>query len=145
MTQSKIGSGCIVWAIFFAFLAGATASGGFAVLAIVSFAIWLLYFFTQSNWAIQQKAANYLRSLESSQIYNGHEFEHFIAQKLRDNGMTATVTPGSGDQGVDILAKTRRGTRIAIQTKLYSRSVTNKAVQEVHAGKVYYNCSFGFV
>ena len=93
----------------------------------------------------RHNAATYWRSLESSQIYNGHDFEQFIAQKLRDHGMHATVTPGSGDQGVDILATTRKGTRIAIQTKLYSKPVTNKAVQEVLAGMVFYKYSMAVV
>ena len=44
-----------------------------------------------------------VRSLDGM---NGHEFEYFCAELLRENGFTdVSVTPGSGDQGVDILAQ----------------------------------------
>lgn len=36
----------------------------------------------------------------------GHEFEYWCAELLRQNGYSnITVTRGSGDQGVDVLAK----------------------------------------
>lgn len=103
--------------------------------------------FSKTAVAARQKRRfqRYLSSLQSSQIFDGHLFEQFIAQKLRDHGMVTEVTRGSGDQGVDVLATTRRGTRIAIQTKLHSKSVGNKAVQEVFAGMQYYRCSAAIV
>lgn len=85
------------------------------------------------------------RSLGVSSICNGHDFEQYIADTLRRYGLKATVTPGSGDQGVDIVAVPRRGTRIASQAKLYSGNVTNIAVQEVFAGMRIHACSVGFV
>lgn len=93
----------------------------------------------------QKKILREWRELGVSSIYNGHDFEHYIADTLRRHGVKATVTPGSGDQGVDIVAVTRRGTRIAIQAKLYTSNVNNKAVQEVFAGMRFHNCSVGFV
>ena len=53
-------------------------------------------------------------------------------------------TPASGDQGVDIIA-TGNGERYAIQCKRYNRSLSNKPVQEVFAGKVIYGCSKALV
>lgn len=85
------------------------------------------------------------RTLGVSSICNGHDFEHYIADTMQRYGVKADVTPGSGDQGVDIVAVTRRGTRIAIQAKLYTGNVSNKAVQEVFAGMQFHNCSVGFV
>ena len=46
---------------------------------------------------------------------------------------------GSGDQGVDIIAE-KDGLRYAIQCKCYASNLGNTPVQEVHAGKGYYNC-----
>ncbi|WP_082820652.1 restriction endonuclease [Fictibacillus phosphorivorans] len=39
----------------------------------------------------------------------------------------------------------RNGKKIAIQCKRHSRSITNRAVQEVYAAKAYYNCSEAYV
>ena len=76
---------------------------------------------------------------------NGHEFEYFCAGILKENGFSnVRVTPGSGDQGVDILA-TKDGIKYAIQCKNYASSLGNTPIQEVHAGKAFYNCHVGVV
>lgn len=68
----------------------------------------------------------------------GLEYEHFCADLLKKNGWDAKVTKGSGDQGVDVVAK-KNGKIYAIQCKKYSSPVGNKAVQEAHAGKGFIN------
>ena len=76
---------------------------------------------------------------------DGHEFEYFCAEILKENGFSnVRVTPGSGDQGVDILA-TKDGIKYAIQCKNYASSLGNTPIQEVHAGKAFYNCHVGVV
>ena len=76
---------------------------------------------------------------------NGHEFEHFCAGILRKNGFTnVVVTPGSGDQGADILAE-KDGISYAIQCKRYDSVLGNKPIQEIHAAKDYYGCDRGVV
>lgn len=75
----------------------------------------------------------------------GHQFEHFCADLLRKVGfVNVSVTPGSGDQGVDVLAE-KDGVRYAIQCKSYSSPLGNTPVQEVNAGKTFYNCHVGVV
>ena len=76
---------------------------------------------------------------------DGHAFEHYCAQLLRKNKFVdVSVTPGSGDQGVDILA-TKDGIKYAIQCKNYASALGNTPIQEVSAGKVFYNCHVGVV
>ena len=76
---------------------------------------------------------------------NGHEFEHFCADLLRKNDFSnVCVTPGSGDQGVDILAE-KHSIKYAIQCKNYATPLGNTPVQEVAAGKIFYNCHVGVV
>ena len=76
---------------------------------------------------------------------DGHEFEHWCANLLIKNGFqNVEVTPGSGDQGVDITAE-KDGVFYAIQCKCYSSDLGNKPVQEVYAGKEMYNCQVGVV
>ena len=55
---------------------------------------------------------------------------------MRQFGWDAHATQGSGDQGKDVIAK-RDGVSSAIQCKLYSKPVGNKAVQEALAGAQY--------
>lgn len=75
----------------------------------------------------------------------GHAFEHFCANLLGKKGFSEIrVTPGSGDQGVDILA-VKDGICYAIQCKNYSAPLGNTPVQEVNAGKIFYNCHVGVV
>lgn len=75
----------------------------------------------------------------------GHQFEFFCADLLRKVGFgNVSVTPGSGDQGVDILAE-KDGVRYAVQCKNYSTPLGNTPVQEVNAGKTFYNCHVGVV
>lgn len=75
----------------------------------------------------------------------GHEFERFIADLFRKlSYQKVEVTPGSGDQGVDVLAE-KDGVRYAIQCKCYSSDLGNTPVQEVNTGKMIYHCHVGVV
>lgn len=76
---------------------------------------------------------------------DGHEFEAFCANLLEHNGYeNVTVTKGSGDQGIDIIAE-RDGVRYGIQCKRYNREVGNAAVREAYAGKTFYGCHVAVV
>lgn len=75
----------------------------------------------------------------------GQEFEYYCANLLKRNGfVNISVTPGTGDQGVDVLAE-KDGIKYAIQCKCYSSPLGNTSVQEVNAGKAFYNCHVGVV
>ena len=67
----------------------------------------------------------------------GIEFEKYCAELLRKLGYIEIVrTPGSGDQGVDIVA-VKNDIRYAIQCKRYSSDLGNTPIQEVVAGKAF--------
>ena len=83
--------------------------------------------------------------LQSVDIMEGHNFEHWCANLLQDMGYhDVKVTPGSGDQGVDVLAQ-KDGIKYAVQCKCYSSDLGNTPVQEVLAGKKFYHCHVGAV
>ena len=76
---------------------------------------------------------------------DGHVFEEFVAELLRDLGYERVkVTPGSGDQGVDVIA-VKNGKKYAIQCKRYSKKLGNAAVQQANAGKTIYGCNVAAV
>ena len=86
-------------------------------------------------------------AIDLSDIDNmeGHAFEYWCADLLAKNGfINVSVTQGSGDQGVDILAE-KDNVRYAIQCKCYHSDLGNTPVQEVFAGKEFYNCQVGAV
>ncbi len=78
-------------------------------------------------------------------LMEGHEFERYCAELLEKCGFQSVeVTRESGDYGVDILAE-REGVTYAIQCKCYSAPVGLKAIQEVYAGRDYYDRMVGVV
>lgn len=68
------------------------------------------------------------------------EFEHWCAEQLVWLDWDCRVTKTGGDQGADIIC-TKGNRKLAVQCKLYSGTVSNKAVQEVHSAMKYYHCS----
>lgn len=84
-------------------------------------------------------------SVEDTDGMDGLEFETFCAEILKKNGFyDVQVTRGSGDYGIDILAK-KESVSYAIQCKCYTGAVGNKAVQEAYSGKAFYNCMVAVV
>lgn len=76
---------------------------------------------------------------------DGHQYEHQCAKMLRRKGFSrVTVTRGSGDQGIDVIAYSG-GKKYGIQCKYYTLPVGNHAVQEAYAGAKYYNCNVAVV
>ena len=75
----------------------------------------------------------------------GHDFEYYCAGLLEDMGfLDVEVTKGSGDFGVDILAE-KDGISYAFQCKCYDKPIGVKAVEEIYAGKDYYDRMVGVV
>ena len=94
---------------------------------------------------LDSKEINHNNNISFIDEMDGHAFEYFCADIMRKNGFSnVEVTPGSGDQGVDILA-VKDGIRYAVQCKNYATTLGNTSVQEVNAGKTFYNCHVGVV
>lgn len=83
--------------------------------------------------------------LDTVDKMDGHAFERWCAELLRNNGFqNVDVTPASGDHGVDVLAE-KDNIHYAIQCKCYSKDLGNTPIQEVYAGKEMYRCQVGVV
>lgn len=75
----------------------------------------------------------------------GHDFEYYCADLLKNNGfLEVEVTKGSGDFGADILAE-KDGITYAFQCKCYDKPIGVKAIQEIYAGRDYYDRMVGGV
>lgn len=76
---------------------------------------------------------------------SGIQFEEYVANLLRKAGWEGvTITPATGDHGVDIIA-VHNGQKYAIQCKRYRSAVNTKAVQEVYTGKGVYEADYAVV
>ena len=76
-------------------------------------------------------------SIEDVDGMEGHEFERFLEILFTKMGFQTKKTPGSGDQGVDLVLK-KDGLITAVQAKRSQSNIPNDAVQEVVAGKSLY-------
>lgn len=111
------------------------------VALIVIAVLLLILLFSKSN-AVEKQTVTLSSSIDGM---TGHDFEHWCAELLRRNGFTnVSVTPGSNDQGIDVLAY-KDGLRYGIQCKCYSNDLGNKPVQEATAGRAVYGCDIAVV
>ena len=74
----------------------------------------------------------------------GREFELYCRDVLQEAGWHAALTPGSGDQGADIIAE-KDDRRVVIQCKFYNGTVGNKAVQEAYAAAAFQDAPYAVV
>ena len=81
---------------------------------------------------------------DRADVTSGEDFETLIAGRLEDSGWHVRRTGKAGDQGADLLAD-KGDVSVAVQCKLYSQPVGNKAVQEVLAAQRYYATRFAAV
>lgn len=88
---------------------------------------------------ISTEVDKYKQYSESTENMNGHEFEEYIAQLLKQNGYSnVIVTQKAKDFGSDVIADLN-GIKHVIQCKYYSSPVGLSAVQEAYTAKAYYN------
>lgn len=81
---------------------------------------------------------------EDVDAFTGVEFERYVADVLKSLGFDVRGTPGSGDQGADLIAKLN-GRTVVIQVKRYQGAVGNRAVQEVAGAVNFYGGDEGWV
>ena len=83
-------------------------------------------------------------TLEMVDAMHWRAFEHFVGMLFEADGYEYEKTRAVGDAGSDGIL-VRDGVRISYQSKLYSKSVTGKAVQEAVASKPMYGCQVAWV
>ena len=98
--------------------------------------------FTNQSLIISESSKKY--TINDTDFMNGYQFENFVALIFTHFGYKTTVTPSSGDQGIDVIAE-KDGERVGIQAKCYSNAVSNSAIQEATAGIAHHKCNKGIV
>lgn len=94
----------------------------------------------------QEEEKRHMKALKEADIdsMEGIMFEKYIAAILEHRGFKTSITKGSGDFGVDIIAS-RDNQRYAVQVKRYRSNVSRTAVSDAVAGKKYYDCNIAMV
>jgi restriction system protein len=83
-------------------------------------------------------------TVDFDEAMTGREFELYCRDILHEAGWQAALTPGSGDQGADIIAE-KDERRVVIQCKFYNGTVGNKAVQEAYAAAAFQDALYAVV
>lgn len=88
-----------------------------------------------------KKAKTFTRALEIAEVdmMPGKTFEQYVALLLKSQGYEVSLTPTSGDFGVDIIAE-KFGAKYAIQCKRQKAKVSRNAISDAVAGKKFYDC-----
>jgi restriction system protein len=134
----------------------ACATALFALMGLLSSAIWLLAALTGLIFLVQgwrswlawlgrrqdtRLDALYRASGQGAiDAMTGVEFERYVAAVLRGAGYTVSFTRATGDFGVDLIAA-KNGVRTAVQCKRQARTVGGAAVQQVVAGAPVHGCT----
>jgi restriction system protein len=127
---------CVSWIVFFTALAGRFWPGALGLLFMGLAYIGIVH--------LSVLAYEHIAGAKFDAGMSPEEFEHYCAAVLRERKWKALVTQASNDQGADIVAD-KRGLRIVVQCKKYSKPVGNRAVQEVVAAIAHENAQRGVV
>ena len=127
---------CLTWFVVFTLLAGGYWPNALGVTFMALAYLGVLHL---AMLAVEEVTAPQFHADISPE-----EFERYCAAVLRERKWDARVTPAGGDQGVDIVAD-KRGLRIVVQCKKYSKPVGNRAVQEIVAGIAHQDAQRGVV
>lgn len=115
--------------------------GSFLSMIIISLSVTgIVVAVVKSSSVHIQKDRRKTWSIEYDKL-EGHDFECYCADLLKQKGFTkVTVTQGSGDYGIDIIAW-KNNMKYGIQCKRYSGNVGYRAVEEAYTGASFYNCN----
>jgi len=78
------------------------------------------------------------KGTDNNNLCTPYEYEKIISNKFSMLGWSTFETPGSGDQGADIVIE-KYNCKFVVQCKYYSQPVGNKAVQEVTSARDFYD------
>lgn len=117
---------------------------------IIASSFWWIFilFFLYKIYRLSHRRAVFQKGIYSPHDLDdidGIDFEELTCDILIANGFeTAESTQASMDFGVDVLA-CKDGITYAIQCKRYHSTIGIEAVQQVYAGRAYYECHVAVV
>lgn len=132
---------CVLFLIFF--IIKPTAFSQSFIFLLDGICILLILFFLYKIYRLSHRHSTFQKGILSPRDLDnmdGIDFEELTCDILIANGFElAENTQASVDFGVDVLAR-KDGITYAIQCKRYTEPVGIDAVQQVYAGRAYYEC-----
>ena len=98
---------------------------------------WFIFIASQIEKSCLKTIENNPLKKKNENYKKGIRFENQCMEILKQNGWKVKETPNTGDQGVDLIASIEN-LRICIQCKNHKKVISNKAVQEISAGRLYW-------
>ena len=119
------------------------------LIAIFGAVAYLIHKFWVGPWQQEKNEREKAESLLYFQADNidhltGDDFEELLKNVFTVLRYDVQITKKTGDQGADLILS-KDGRKISVQAKRYSKSVGNKAIQEVHSSIPFYGTEMGWV
>ncbi len=119
------------------------------LIAIFGVVAYLIYKFWLGPWQQKKNEREKAESLlyfkiDSIDHLTGEGFEELLKKVFTVLGYNAQITKKTGDQGADLILS-KDGRKISVQAKRYSKTVGNKAIQEVYSSIQFYETGEAWV
>ena len=119
------------------------------LIAIFGAVAYLIHKFWVGPWQQEKNEREKAESLLYFQADNidhltGEGFEDLLKKVFTVLGYNAQITKKTGDQGADLILS-KDGRKISVQAKRYSKTVGNKAIQEVYSSIQFYETGEAWV
>ena len=143
----------ILFALFVIIILFAVGLGGVVIvlflIAIFGVVAYLIYKFWLGPWQQKKNEREKAESLLYFKIdgidhLTGEGFEELLRNVFTILGYNAQITKKTGDQGADLILS-KDGRKISVQAKRYSKTVGNKAIQEVYSSIQFYETGEAWV
>ena len=112
-----------------------------------------IFYFILDKWIVPWERKKKEREEAESLVYfqtddidhlTGEGFEELLKKVFTVLGYNAQITKKTGDQGADLILS-KDGRKISVQAKRYSKTVGNKAIQEVYSSIQFYETDEAWV
>ena len=119
------------------------------LIAIFGAVAYLIHKFWVGPWQQEKNEREKAESLVYFQTddidhLTGEGFEELLRNVFTILGYNAQITKKTGDQGADLILS-KDGRKISVQAKRYSKTVGNKAIQEVYSSIQFYETEEAWV
>ena len=117
-----------------------------AIFGGVSYLIYKLWLEPRQQKKNEREEAESLLyfKIDGIDYLTGEDFEDLLKKVFTVLGYNAQITKKTGDQGADLILS-KDGRKISVQAKRYSKTVGNKAIQEVYSSIQFYETGEAWV
>jgi len=145
MASTKHRNNAILWPLFALTGMALALRHWLGIGLTVSFTLFAVIFLAMAWRSFSEKHRRF-KAIRIANIdsMSGLQFERYLEMLLTRRGLIVTLTPGSGDLGVDLIASDGVS-RFAIQAKRQNGAVSRRAISDAVAGMRHYGCTAAMV